>query len=107
MVSGVINVLKKDRIVPVLSLDISVPDGSKSQLQLFLGDSESEVVAAFAEAHKLNPQQAESLAVQVHERALFHRLKPLAELPVAGESKPFQMFHGDVLSEAVGRYAEE
>lgn len=101
--------LKRDRIVPVLSLEVAVGDGAElANLQMFHGDEVEPVVSAFAGKYALLPGQVASLTEQVYLRRRMHGLDPLMEVHVEAleaSLPPFQLYEKDVFDEAVAGYA--
>eukprot|EP00873_Tetraselmis_striata_P005309 jgi/Tetstr1/425573/TSEL_001547.t1 len=109
LVATVFKELKRDRIIPVLSLEVTVGDaGQVVSLQMFHGDEVEPVVAAFAEKHGLLPGQVASLTEQVLLRRRMHALDPLVELKIAGVDDalpPFKLYEKEVFDAAVAGYA--
>jgi len=105
MTLHVVGALKKERVVPILALNVTVPSGSTEALHLFEGDTQQDVVQDFVQQHGLNEGQAQSLAAQVKSRMLMHGLVPVIELPV-GETLVFKLFHGEAIAEAAGRFCK-
>lgn len=109
LVHSVIKELKKDGIVPVLSLQVSVSDEAETvSLQMFDGDEVDDVVSKFVTSYGLNEGQAASLRDQVFLRRRMHGLDPLLELEVEfGDAfPPFRLFEQEVFDDAVTRYAD-
>uniref|UniRef100_A0A061S3U6 Peptidylprolyl isomerase n=1 Tax=Tetraselmis sp. GSL018 TaxID=582737 RepID=A0A061S3U6_9CHLO len=105
--------LKRERVVPVLTLNVTVPPDEVVKFHLFEGESEQSAVDAFSVKYGLSAGQSKSLSEQVHARSIIAGLLPLLEVGVPWENdslptgKVLKLFQGDTIAGAVKRFAEQ